>query len=77
VAVPGRLELPTFGLGNRCSILLSYGTTSPTYSQCIYRFAGIKNAETIVTCPRSVLGQEKSSTCARMRCVVTMSIDTQ
>ena len=26
VAVPGRLELPTFGLGNRCSILLSYGT---------------------------------------------------
>jgi hypothetical protein len=26
VAVPGRLELPTFGLGNRCSIRLSYGT---------------------------------------------------
>ena len=26
LAVPGRLELPTFGLGNRCSILLSYGT---------------------------------------------------
>jgi hypothetical protein len=28
VAVPGRLELPTFGLGNRCSIRLSYGTKS-------------------------------------------------
>src|SRR6185295_4231937 len=27
MAVPGRLELPTFGLGNRCSIRLSYGTT--------------------------------------------------
>jgi hypothetical protein len=26
LAVPGRLELPTFGLGNRCSIRLSYGT---------------------------------------------------
>src|SRR5262245_7767185 len=28
LAVPGRLELPTFGLGNRCSIRLSYGTAS-------------------------------------------------
>jgi hypothetical protein len=27
VAVPARLELATFGLGNRCSIRLSYGTT--------------------------------------------------
>src|SRR5476649_558496 len=26
LAVPRRLERPTFGLGNRCSILLSYGT---------------------------------------------------
>ena len=26
LAIPGRLELPTFGLGNRCSVLLSYGT---------------------------------------------------
>jgi hypothetical protein len=25
---PGRLELPTNGLGNRCSIHLSYGATS-------------------------------------------------
>jgi hypothetical protein len=26
VAVPGGLEPPTNGLGNRCSVLLSYGT---------------------------------------------------
>jgi hypothetical protein len=29
MAVPARLELATFGLGNRCSIRLSYGTTPP------------------------------------------------
>jgi hypothetical protein len=28
MAVPARLELATFGLGNRCSIRLSYGTNS-------------------------------------------------
>jgi hypothetical protein len=28
LAVPARLELATFGLGNRCSIRLSYGTGS-------------------------------------------------
>jgi hypothetical protein len=27
MAVPARLELATFGLGNRCSIRLSYGTS--------------------------------------------------
>ena len=26
MAIPGRLELPTYGLGNRRSIRLSYGT---------------------------------------------------
>jgi hypothetical protein len=25
MVAPGRVELPTFGLGNRCSIHLSYG----------------------------------------------------
>jgi hypothetical protein len=29
VAIPGRLELPTYGLGNRRSIRLSYGTADP------------------------------------------------
>lgn len=29
MAIPGRLELPTYGLGNRRSIRLSYGTGGP------------------------------------------------
>jgi hypothetical protein len=29
LAIPGRLELPTYGLGNRRSIRLSYGTEAP------------------------------------------------
>src|SRR4051794_25879841 len=29
VVAPGRLERPTNGLGNRCSIHLSYGANSP------------------------------------------------
>ena len=28
MVAPGRVELPTFGLGNRCSIQLSYGATT-------------------------------------------------
>jgi hypothetical protein len=28
VVAPGRVELPTFGLGNRCSIHLSYGASA-------------------------------------------------
>jgi hypothetical protein len=33
MVAPGRVELPTFGLGNRCSIHLSYGAkaNSPHY----------------------------------------------
>jgi hypothetical protein len=33
VAVPRGVEPPTFGLGNRCSILLSYGTISDDVAQ--------------------------------------------
>ncbi len=28
MVAPGRVELPTFGLGNRCSIHLSYGAST-------------------------------------------------
>ena len=36
MVAPGRVELPTFGLGNRCSIHLSYGarTNLPHYLMC-------------------------------------------
>ena len=33
MAIPGRLELPTYGLGNRRSIRLSYGTAAGDVSQ--------------------------------------------
>ena len=34
MVAPGRVELPTFGLGNRCSIHLSYGAdaTQPHFT---------------------------------------------
>jgi hypothetical protein len=32
LAVPRGVEPPTFGLGNRCSILLSYGTIHLDYN---------------------------------------------
>ena len=39
MVAPGRVELPTFGLGNRCSIHLSYGANvkSPHYLTTNYR----------------------------------------
>ena len=36
MVAPGRVELPTFGLGNRCSIHLSYGAT-PDLSYSFYK----------------------------------------
>jgi hypothetical protein len=40
MGAPGRVELPTNGLGNRCSIQLSYGAaaTQPHYFTPIYEF---------------------------------------
>jgi hypothetical protein len=35
LAIPGRLELPTYGLGNRRSIRLSYGTANPRTGDAI------------------------------------------
>ena len=36
VAVPEGVEPPTFGLGNRCSILLSYGTVRFSLSERVH-----------------------------------------
>jgi hypothetical protein len=55
LAVPARLELATFGLGNRCSIRLSYGTNSTAHAQAwsISRLVGSGNAPDlfVVACP--------------------------
>ena len=48
VGAPGRVELPTNGLGNRCSIHLSYGareTMSLSHAKfALFRNAGIKGS---------------------------------
>jgi hypothetical protein len=35
LAIPGRLELPTYGLGNRRSVQLSYGTVLILLTNCL------------------------------------------
>jgi hypothetical protein len=41
MVAPGRVELPTFGLGNRCSIHLSYGAA---YTGFGLRLSGFSKA---------------------------------
>ena len=39
MVAPGRVELPTFGLGNRCSIHLSYGAKVLLSQELLYSCA--------------------------------------
>ena len=39
MVTPGRLELPAYGLGNRRSILLSYGVTPGSFCRIFLHFA--------------------------------------
>ena len=62
LAVPGRLELPTFGLGNRCSIRLSYGTARDASSM----FAPVdkpRQGDTIQHCRNRLLRQRQLNVC--------------
>jgi hypothetical protein len=44
MVAPGRVELPTFGLGNRCSIHLSYGAVGVAFTilhcDCVFLSPG-------------------------------------
>ena len=44
MAVPARLELATFGLGNRCSIRLSYGTDFKSFKKTFWPGGGHRDA---------------------------------
>ena len=59
VAIPGRLELPTYGLGNRRSIRLSYGTADPL---CVSRYweASYQRARVIASPPDSFFGRTEA-----------------
>jgi hypothetical protein len=54
LAIPGRLELPTYGLGNRRSIRLSYGTANLLDSRCLD--ASYQSERSIASPPGRPLG---------------------
>jgi hypothetical protein len=68
LVTPGRLELPAYGLGNRRSILLSYGVTRARYAAKWPHFASHRlrcRLRTLAVQPRSA--RATTSVCAAKR----------